>query len=370
MRSIILLVVFLSASSSAKVLSQPDSLILIDNLVIYYESDQYELSYTHDSLLMSFFEYQNTSELEFHIDSYTDSDGNNDYNINLSDRRKDAIVSWLKDHQIDDSRILRKGHGEQFAISKEESTKIQDRRSEIKVFQRTPFKLFQGSISTDDPETVTGLEINVFDSGIRRTITIDSGARFSVAVPLKREVVLNFEAKNHFPEVRTLRLSARAKVDNVKLPMVDMKPGNKVALHVQFVGGKSIVLDRFKSSLTTLASALRKSDEICIELAGHIHQPGAVIDDSSNWSYGLSIARSIEIHNYLVDEGIDSDRLLARGYSNRFMINPNPSNEAGASANRRVEAIVMSCDSTRLISNDDVENLESYKLVSPNQIVR
>ena len=181
---------------------------------------------------------------------------------------------------------------------------------------------------------------------------------------------MNFEAKNHFPEVRTLRLSARAKVDNVKLPMVDMKPGNKVALHVQFVGGKSIVLDRFKSSLTTLASALRKSDEICIELAGHIHQPGAIIVDPNIRSYGLSIARSIEIHNYLVDEGIDSDRLLARGYSNRFMINPNPSNEAGASANRRVEAIVMSCDSTRLISNDDVENLESYKLISTNQIVR
>jgi outer membrane protein OmpA-like peptidoglycan-associated protein len=370
LRPIILLVVFLSASSSAKVLSQQDSLILIDNLVIYYDSDQYELSSTHDSLLMSFFEYQNTSELEFYIDSYTDSDGNNDYNINLSDRRKNAIVSWLKDHQIDDSRIRRKGHGEQFALSKEESTKIQDRRSEIKVFQRTPFKLFQGTIGTDDPETVTGLEINVFDSGIRRTITIDSGARFSVAVPLKREVELIFEAKNHFPEVRTLRLSARAKVDDVKVPMVDMKEGNKVALHVQFVGDKSIVLDRFKSSLTTLASALRKSDEICIELAGHIHQPGAVIDDPNIRSYGLSIARSIEIHNYLVDEGIDADRLLARGYSNRFMINPNPSNEAGASANRRVEAIVMSCDSTRLISNDDVENLESYKLVITNQIVR
>ena len=150
MRPIILLVVFLSVSSSAKVLSQQDSLILIDNLVIYYDSDQYELSSSHDSLLTQFFEEQATVELEFHIDSYTDSDGNNDYNISLSDRRKNAIVSWLKDHQIDDNRILRQGHGEQFAISKEESTKIQDRRSEIKVFQRTLFKLFQGTISTDD----------------------------------------------------------------------------------------------------------------------------------------------------------------------------------------------------------------------------
>ena len=134
MRPIILLVVFLSVSSSAKVLSQQDSLILIDNLVIYYDSDQYELSYTHDSLLMSFFEYQNTRELEFHIDSYTDSDGNNDYNINLSDRRKDAIANWLKNHQIDDSRIRRKGHGEQFAISKEESTKTDLIRSPVRLF--------------------------------------------------------------------------------------------------------------------------------------------------------------------------------------------------------------------------------------------
>ena len=93
------------------VCAQQDSMILIDKLVIYYDSDQYELSSSHDSLLTQFFEEQATVELEFHIDSYTDSDGNNDYNISLSDRRKNAIVSWLKDHQIDDNRILRQGHG-------------------------------------------------------------------------------------------------------------------------------------------------------------------------------------------------------------------------------------------------------------------
>jgi len=364
------IILFLFIASPISALTQQDSLILIDELVLFYDSDKYALTSSHDSLLIAFFQYQNTSELEFHIDSYTDGDGDNDYNSGLSDRRKNAIVGWLKDHQIDDARILRNGHGEEFAEAHEESQKVKDRRSEIKVFQRTRFKLFQGVVDIDDPAQLRGLEIDVFDSGIRRRITIDSGARFSVPVPIKREVELRFEAKNFFPELRTLRLSPHAKVDNVKLPMVEMKLGVKVALDVQFVGGKSIVLERFRTSLTTLASVLKKSDDICIELAGHIHQPGAVIEDPNNWSYGLSIARSIEIHNYLVDEGIDSDRLLARGYSNRFMINPNPNNEAGASANRRVEAVVMSCDSTRLISNDYVENLKGYKLVSPNQIVR
>ena len=352
------------------VCAQQDSMILIDKLVIYYDSDQYELSSSHDSLLTQFFEEQATVELEFHIDSYTDVDGNDEYNKQLSDNRKDAIVDWLRNHQVDDQRIFRQGHGEQYASTEEELGKAQDRKSEIKVYQRTAYKLFEGVVELDHIETLEGLEVTVYDSGIIRRIAIDSGRNFSIPIPLTREVELQFEAKNHFPVVRTLRLSPRAKVSDVKLPMVKMELGATASLHVQFVGDKSIVLDRFKRSLAVLGSVLRKSEDICVELAGHINHPGEIIRDRSYHSYGLSIARSIEIHNYLVEEGIGADRLLARGYGNSQMKYANPTAESAKSANRRVEAIVMSCDSTRLLSNDHVDNLESYNRIKKNAILR
>lgn len=352
------------------VFSQQDSMILIDSLVIYYDSDQFELSSSHDSLLTQYFKDQATSELEFHIDSYADQDGDDGYNRRLSNRRKDAIVDWLRDRQVDDDRIFRRGHGEQYAQINEEVDKVQDRRSEIKVFQRTAYKLFQGAVIIDNLEPVEGLAITVIDNGIIRRIEVDSGRHFSIPIPISREVELQIEAKNHFPVVRTLRLATHAKVSNVKLPMVKMDIGAKVSLHVQFVGNKSIVLHRFKPALNILASVLKKSDEICIELAGHIHRPGAVIQDQTNENFGLSIARSIEIHDYLVGEGINPDRLLARGYGNSRMKHPNPTSDAGASANRRVEAIVMACDSTRSIANDHVDDLEYYNNIGKNAVLR
>ena len=339
-------------------------MILIDQIDIYYDSDQFDLTVGHDSLLTEFFDYQNTSELEFHIDSYTDVDGDEIYNKQLSDQRTASIVSWLSDHMVDEERILTEGHGEQYARDAEDVSKAKDRRSEIKVFQRTPYKLFQGRVDGGGDAPLVGLEISVYDNGIRRRITVDSGSSFSVPVPLSREVELQFEAENYFPEVKILRLSPRANVSNIILPMVKMAPGAKATLHVQFVGGKSIVLDRYKNRLFTLSSILRKSPDICLELAGHINEPGTEIVERSERSFGLSIARSIEIHDFLVEHGIDRDRLLARGYGNSKMTYPNATSERAMSANRRVEAIVMSCDSTRIIPNDFVKNLSAFRQVS------
>ena len=342
--------------------SVEDSLILIDRIDLFYDVDEYRLSVRNESLLKSFFEYQNTDELEFHIDSYTDADGSIAYNEGLSIRRSEAILDWLLNQGVSQDRIWQKGHGEFYSNDTESANdKSRQRRSELRVYQKTPFKVFKGVIKSDNADELEGLEISVNDNGIKRRVIIDQGIEFSVSIPIHRQVKLQFEAKDHFPVVRTLRLSPRAKVDNVIIPIVRMKANAVVNLDVQFFGGRSIIIPSYMASLGTLASVMSKSTKICLELAGHINQPGDIIDDRMHRSYGLSIARAIVIHDYLTESGIDKNRLLARGYSNSQMKYPNATSEEQASANRRVEARVISCDSTRIIPNDFFKDIGQFR---------
>lgn len=346
---------------------EPDSLILIDSFSIYYDSDAYELGVEDEKKLADFFDYQNTTELEFHIDSFTDIDGDEEYNLQLSGRRSAAIVEWLQFLGLEDHQITHVGHGEKYALATNKSSgeKSRDRKSVVKVYQRAAYKLFAGVLASGESEELEEVEISVFDSGIKRRIAIESGSAFSIPIPVDRPVVLQFEAKNHFPTVRRLKLSPRSKVNHLKMPLIKMDVGATASLHLQFVGNKSIVLPAYRESLVTLASVLKKSPNICLELAGHIHQPGARIDDPQHQSYGLSKARSLEVYNYLTEHGIEAKRLLARGYSNHQMKYPSATTEREMSANRRVEAIVMPCDSTRLIENHSVADLSFYKVVQP-----
>jgi len=361
-------IAFVSISQAAYAQVQPDSLILIDSFSIYYASDAYEIEEAYEQELSSFFNFQNTRELEFHIDAYTDTDGDEEYNIALSNRRSEAIVNWLKYFGVGDRQIIRVSHGEQYAsivASASVEDKNKDRRSEIRVFQKAAYKLFKGQVMFSDEDDKVGLEITIDDSGIKRKVRIDTGSRFLIPIPINRNVELQFKAKDYFPIIKTLKLSPTSRVGNVKQPITKMKRGAVALLHLQFVPGRSSILPEYRNTIPVLFSALQKSPHICLELAGHIHFPGDIIKNKESESFGLSIARSIVVHNQLLRLGISKNRLLARGYGNSRMKFPSPMNNYEKSANRRVEAIVMSCDSTRLLKNHFVDHLRGYDYSGP-----
>ncbi|MCK0159467.1 OmpA family protein [Allomuricauda sp. F6463D] len=56
-------------------------------------------------------------QLDIHIESHTDSRGNDDYNMQLSERRAKSTLEWLVDHGIDRNRLSSKGYGESQLIN-------------------------------------------------------------------------------------------------------------------------------------------------------------------------------------------------------------------------------------------------------------
>ena len=67
------------------------------------------------------------------IEGHTDSDGSDDYNLDLSDRRAAAVVTWLTDRGIDAGRMTAVGKGEAEPIADNETTagKAANRRTEV-----------------------------------------------------------------------------------------------------------------------------------------------------------------------------------------------------------------------------------------------
>lgn len=56
-------------------------------------------------------------QLNIHIESHTDSRGNDEYNMQLSERRAKSTLEWLVGHGIDRNRLSSKGYGESQLIN-------------------------------------------------------------------------------------------------------------------------------------------------------------------------------------------------------------------------------------------------------------
>jgi outer membrane protein OmpA-like peptidoglycan-associated protein len=87
--------------------------------------------------------------------------------------------------------------------------------------------------------------------------------------------------------------------------------------------------------LNKVVSFLKENSTVSIEIAGHTDNKG-----SDEYNETLSQGRSQSVVNYLISQGIDSERLSAHGYGESKPIDTNDT-EDGQANNRRVEFTVL-----------------------------
>ncbi len=98
-----------------------------------------------------------------------------------------------------------------------------------------------------------------------------------------------------------------------------------------FETGKAVILSKSFSILNSVAQAMKDYDQIRIEVQGHTDSDG-----SANYNRKLSASRANSVRDYLIDAGIDGQRLEAKGYGEDKPIDTNATEE-GKERNRRVE---------------------------------
>ena len=102
---------------------------------------------------------------------------------------------------------------------------------------------------------------------------------------------------------------------------------------IYFAGGLAVILEESMPTLKRLKDFLLLNSTVSIEVQGHVNDEGG----NSLSSQRLSKKRAKRIVSYLIDSGIEPERLSAVGFGNTKPIFPNPEDEEQKEANRRVE---------------------------------
>jgi len=100
---------------------------------------------------------------------------------------------------------------------------------------------------------------------------------------------------------------------------------------IQFRVNSAQLKSSARPVLDKAAKALTKYGDLHVMIGGHASSEG-----DGDYNMQLSQDRVVTVREYLIDRGIDPDRLTARGYGETRPIADNETDE-GRKANRRVE---------------------------------
>jgi len=126
---------------------------------------------------------------------------------------------------------------------------------------------------------------------------------------------------------------------NVHLQKVKLKPlkvGLKTDVRdITFLGDQTSIYHKSKPALQEIKQFLDLNPEIKIAIIGHVNGPNN--ERSKKFYQKASLERAQAVVDYLIDLGVDEERLEAQGAGNSEMLYPDPKTNWQNEANRRVE---------------------------------
>ena len=126
--------------------------------------------------------------------------------------------------------------------------------------------------------------------------------------------------------------AAGTQVDAVGCPILFREQQTTLILEgVTFASGRADLTQDARAILLTVAQSLIGNPTVRVEIAGHTDATG-----SRNTNMRLSQSRADAVRNFLIRNGVDADRLVARGYGPDEPVADNAT-AAGRAQNRRVE---------------------------------
>jgi outer membrane protein OmpA-like peptidoglycan-associated protein len=244
---------------------------------------------------------KNNPELYVEVAGHTDSIGDNEANLKLSQLRADAIKNYLVNKGIDPKRFFTVGYGEEFPIAPNttEEGRKQNRRTEIVIIE--------------NPKD-------------RKLLAKEDGYYYK----LQRKRQLEEEIERQRLENERLARK-RAEEEKVCLGLEEL---SKNTFRITFESGKYVLSDSVVQQINSIIASLRCPKKYVLTVAGHADSIGKAENNLK-----LSKFRATVTRDYLISQGIDKNKIKAVGYGEvqPFTSNSSP---AGRRLNRRVEFIL------------------------------
>ncbi len=168
------------------------------------------------------------------------------------------------------------------------------------------------------------------DTAGKATIILPQGKTFSVAAH-KYGKNFNFPKPLKIPEVDgplKFRFDMSLVIDTVYKDKFTLK-------NVYFDLDKATLKEKSHSRLNKLVNKLKENPSMVIEIAGHTDNQG-----SKQYNLRLSQRRANTVRQYIINKGINSNRVKAKGYGEAQPIADN-STKKGRAKNRRTEVRII-----------------------------
>lgn len=252
-------------------------------------------------------------------------DGGVMYSLPMLEGRKVQILfatdNGLKDNLSLQWRFISGG-------KKEPESQIVDRRNDD--FAPT-YRIMIRDKDTDQP-LVASLTIE----GSKSISGLYIGSEFLFNIDRNTTLTLKCDAEGYFFNDREEAASSFDDQD-VVLFLERVSAGRSMQIEeIEFVAGTSEITVSSEPKLRRLKDFLALNSTLNVEIQGHVY----AIGENSFAAQKVSEARAKRVMKYLVDNGIDKDRLTAVGYGNTMPIYAEPKFFYEEQANRRVEVVV------------------------------
>jgi outer membrane protein OmpA-like peptidoglycan-associated protein len=318
-----------------------DSLELVRSESVYFDFGKYDLRPEAVATLSRLSNaFNDKTGWRLYITAHTDSIGTPANNQRLSLNRGNAVKDFLAAQGWPAERMLVQVFGEERPVAANETDdgRQLNRRATIDVYQELPITRISGAVT--DQETGKGLpaDIIIHTKDWRDSIRTDSSGRFAYSVPENTVVGVDVYVNGYFFETQMLK----ARKEEMKAPLdIKLKPlrkGEAIDIkNLYFVGNQAILLPPSEPELPKVLKFMEINPTTRIEIAGHINRPNSPKVTTDSWDYGLSVRRAKLVYDYLIENGIDPDRIVYKGYGNWEMRYPFARSEKEQELNRRVE---------------------------------
>ena len=125
-------------------------------------------------------------------------------------------------------------------------------------------------------------------------------------------------------------------IDSVDLSLIEVGMVYQMK-KLFFIPATPNFLKRSFAELENLKLFLAKNEVLKVEVRGHVNGP---MQANLEFYQQLSDDRASAVKNFLIENGVDADRISTRGMSNKEMRYTSPKNEFEAIENRRVEIVI------------------------------